>query len=171
MEHKTAQQQADINRINEVNPYGSSTYTKNADGTVTRNVNLSPAEQAKLDWQNSADTRVSGLIDNSLNQVADAWKNPLSGLTIWAKMPGVGDNEAIRAKMEKDLVDRYTRDMQPHWDQQQQQFIQEMAQQGIPKAVEQFNRQMAAFQKQRDQGLMDITSQAIQGRGRRYSVV
>ena len=161
---KTAQQQADINRINEVNPYGSSTYTKNADGTVTRNVNLSPAEQAKLDWQNSADTRVSGLIDNSLNQVADAWKNPLSFDDL-GKMPGVGDNEAIRAKMEKDLVDRYTRDMQPQWDQQQQQFIQEMAQRGIPEGSEQFNKQMAAFQKQRDQGLMDITSQAIQGAG------
>ena len=96
--------------------------------------------------------------------MADAWKNPLSFDDL-GKMPGVGDNEAIRAKMEKDLVDRYTRDMQPQWDQQQQQFIQEMAQRGIPEGSEQFNKQMAAFQKQRDQGLMDITSQAIQGLG------
>ena len=86
-------------------------------------------------------------------------------LTIWAKCLELETTKLSAPKWRRILVDRYTRDMQPQWDQQQQQFIQEMAQRGIPEGSEQFNKQMAAFQKQRDQGLMDITSQAIQGLG------
>ncbi len=160
----TAEQQANINRINEINPYGSSTYTKNADGSTTRNVGLSAAEQAKLDWQNKTDTNVSGMIDQSLGQVKNAWANPLNFDDL-GKIPQAGDNEAIRARLEKDAVDRYTRNMQPQWDQERTQFIQEMANRGIPEGSELFNRQMSDFQKQRQQGMLDITSNAIQNAG------
>lgn len=161
---ETAQQQANINRVNEVNPYGSSTYTKNADGSYTRNTNLSAAEQAKLDWQNRTDTNVSGMIDQSMNQVKDAWKNPLNFDDL-GKIPQAGDNEAVRARLEKDAVDRYLRNMQPQWDQQKTQFVQEMANRGIPEGSELFNRQMSEFEKQRQQGLLDVTSEAIQNAG------
>jgi len=165
---ETAQQQADINRINEAGPYSSSTYTKGADGSVTRTIGLSEAEQSKLDWQNQAETKANSLIDRQFEQVNKNFSQPLSFDDL-GPAPMAGGYESDRQRVEKDYSDRYLRQMQPEWQRQEKEFVETMAGRGIPEGSELFNRQLGEFKKQQNQSMLDINSQAIQAGGAEQS--
>lgn len=68
--------QANLNRIDQVTPQGSLTYTQNgtnSDGTpkYTQTQTLSPAEQQKYDQSNQVATALNGLAINNVGRVAD----------------------------------------------------------------------------------------------------
>lgn len=73
-----ADEQARNNRVNEVGPYGSATYTQNPDGSYTRNYALSDPQQQILDQTQKRDQQIGGLAGNAINQVGDNYRNPLS---------------------------------------------------------------------------------------------
>lgn len=79
----SATAQANLNRINQVTPQGSLTYTQNgtnADGTPieTQTQTLSPAEQQKYDLNNQVAISLDGLANNNIDRVAQAQATPFS---------------------------------------------------------------------------------------------
>jgi hypothetical protein len=75
--------QANLNRINQVTPQGSLTYTQdgvNSDGTprYTQTMTLSPEEQRKYELNNQVANALNGLAVNNVSRVADAQSTPFS---------------------------------------------------------------------------------------------
>lgn len=79
----SATAQANLNRINQVTPQGSLTYTQNgtnADGTpqYTQTQTLSPDEQTKYDQNNKVALALNGLATDNISRVAQAQSKPFS---------------------------------------------------------------------------------------------
>lgn len=75
--------QANLNRINQVTPQGSLTYTNNgtnADGTPieTQTQTLSPDEQKKYDLNNQVAISLDGLANSNIGRVSDAQATPFT---------------------------------------------------------------------------------------------
>lgn len=73
-----AEEQARNNRVNEVGPYGSATYTQNPDGSYTRNYALSDPQQQILDQTQQRDQQIGGLAGNAISQAEQNYRNPLT---------------------------------------------------------------------------------------------
>lgn len=91
-----------INNPNEVNPYGSVTYTRsgkeivrNPNGTrtpvprYTKTVTLSDAEQAKLDATNTAQLGLLDLANTQIDRVSDVLSDPYTGQSDIARVGSV----------------------------------------------------------------------------------
>lgn len=92
----SATAQANLNRINQVTPQGSLTYSQNgtnADGTpqYTQTQTLSADEQAKYDQNNQIAKALGGLATNNIGRVADAQAKPFTYDGMTALRTSVGD--------------------------------------------------------------------------------
>lgn len=79
----TANAQANLNRVNQVTPWGSQTYTQgaqNPDGTSqwTQTTSLDPAQQALLDSSNRISQGMADTGEGQLGRVNDALAKPLN---------------------------------------------------------------------------------------------
>ncbi len=79
----TATAQANLNRVNQVTPWGSQTYSQgdlNADGTRTwtQTTSLDPAQQRLLDSSNQLSQGMADLGQTQIGQVANAINNPMN---------------------------------------------------------------------------------------------
>jgi len=79
----TANAQANLNRVNQVTPWGSQTYTQgadNGDGTRqwTSTVSLDPAQQRLLDSSNATSQSMADLGQAQIGRVQDAVNNPIN---------------------------------------------------------------------------------------------
>ncbi len=84
----TANAQANLNRVNQITPWGSQTYTQgpqNPDGTSqwTQTTSLDPAQQKLLDSSNQISQGMADLGQTQIGQVQNAINNPVntSGIT------------------------------------------------------------------------------------------
>lgn len=69
---RTAEKTRDLNMVNESNPYGSSTYTKNPDGTITRNTTLSQSQDAIRRGGELQEQRFQDAASQSIGKFQDA---------------------------------------------------------------------------------------------------
>lgn len=72
------QQQGQYNRVNETNPFGSSTYSQDPGGQWSRNISLNPALQQQLGNQQSLGAGASGLANSLLNQYSGQIGQPIN---------------------------------------------------------------------------------------------
>lgn len=165
---KAAQEEAKLNRINEQNPYGSSEYITNPDGSVTRKTSLSEAEQAKLDWQNQMEGRANALASQQFGQVEKAFQNPLSFDDLGA-IPTAEQYAGDRKRVEDAIYERYMSRLKPQMDQQYGQFQQEMANRGIPEGSALYNKQLNEFRQAQNDATQGILTQAIESGGAEQS--
>lgn len=142
-----AEATAKANRVNETNAFGSVNYSQSPDGTWQKATNLSPEQQALFDQKNQILQQALSGAQGYFGNTAD-----VQGLT------GIGSRERI----EDALMERFSRQMDPQFAQQQEAMAQDLAQRGIPLGSELHNKMMDNFMQQRSNAFLDANTQAIQ---------
>jgi hypothetical protein len=143
------------NRINQVTPYGTLTYTEGAvdsqgNPTYTANVNLSPDQQRLLEQQNQTSLGLGELQQQGLGYV----KNMISQPFDTSGLPQTGINAG------EQMSDSIMRRLQPTIAMEQQQFDTQMANQGIPLGSEAYTNAKRMFDERQNDKLV---SSIIQG--------
>lgn len=152
---KAAEATAAGNRVNQITPYGSLTYSEGpldtkGNQTWTANVSLSPEQQQLLDIQNRTSLGLGNLQQQGLGYVSNMMANPFDT----SSLPQTGINAG------ETMTESIMRRLQPQMAQQQQSFDAKMANQGIPVGSEAYNNAKRVFDQQQND-LM--TSAVIQG--------
>lgn len=162
---QSALQTAELNRVNQNTPYGSSTYTTNGtypDGTpqYTQNVTLAPAQQQLLDLGNQGAISLGNTAVGMLGQVGNAYANPIST----AGLPGVASqvsNQSTDAQIKAAQDAAYrsqTQYLDPQFSQSHEQLDNSLINQGITQGSEAYNNaqgnlgrtEQGAYQSARD---------------------
>ncbi len=132
---ETAETQARLNRVNEVTPFGSVTYTStgNEDAPYQRTMTLDPAEQALLDSQRGTELKLSDLGGTILDRVSPNLATPFS---IEGSAPVA--NDETRQRVEQALLER----MQPQLDNDRAALETQLANQGFARDSEAYNAEI-----------------------------
>lgn len=146
------QAQSQANQINEVNPFGSSSYSTGPDGRVTRTTSMSPEETAQLARMNQQRERAMGTAGATFSQVEANARTPfnLDGIP---QMPG--DYEQFRRSTEDKVYDAFKRRTDDQFARQEQAMQQRLADQGIPVGSERWKAEMTQFSRNRNDAQLD----------------
>lgn len=143
-----ARSSAAANRVNQVTPYGSLTYTHNGTGDDgwTATQSLSASQQQLLDQQNKTSAGLSGLADQGLGYVSQALSHNITAADLPANMVNAGQTgqDALMARF------------QPQIDQSHNALNAQLANQGIMQGSEAYNNAMRV----QNQSENDLRSQA-----------
>lgn len=143
---EAARAAAAANRVNQITPYGNLTYQVTGQDpygnpTWTATQTLAPAQKQLLDIQNQLSLGVGQLGKKGLGYVGQQLENPFDV----SQLPSIGINPS---EMYSEAI---MRRLAPNIQQQNEQFEQQMANQGIPVGSEAYNRaKMALGQRQND---------------------
>jgi hypothetical protein len=143
------------NRVNQVTPYGSLTYTESGTDSqgnprYTANVELSADQRKLLDQQNRTSLGLGNLQEQGLGYVENMISNPFD--TSRLAQTGINAGE----QMSESILRR----LQPNIQMEQQQFDAQMANQGIPLGSEAYSNAKRMFDERQNDKL---TSAIIQG--------
>lgn len=153
-------QQAQFNRVNEINPYGSSEYVRNPDGSYTRKSDLSANQQTLLNNQQSQDIQRSNMMGGLLGQ---AQKN-LGQQFSYSGMPqalGAQDLQGDRKRIEDQVFNQYQQDIQRQGDEERRRLEQQLANSGIPRGSEMYRQQMDDFNRRQAEQLNRARTMAM----------
>lgn len=134
------------NRVNQYTPYGSLEYTMSGEDKYgnpmwSATQKFSPEQQRLLDIQNQLSYGVGQLGTKGLEYVGQQLSSPFDV----SQLPSIGINPS------ETYSDAIMRRLQPQLTQQNEQFEQSMANQGIPVGSEAYNKaKMALGQRQND---------------------
>lgn len=172
----TAASQAALNNVNQVTPYGSTTYNQtgsytDAYGNVvpefTQNTQLSPLTQEILNQQGGIATTQLGNAGNVANQFQYApynFNTADSGTLNQA--PQVLNQNVTNA-----LYGQQKSFLDPQWDQQQQQLQDQLSRQGIAVGSDAYNNAQKQFDNSKTQAYQSAQDSAIgQGVGAESSL-
>jgi hypothetical protein len=137
---------AAANRINQVTPYGSLTYTKagsDPDSGWTQTLSLAPEQRRLLDAQNQTSLGLAGLQNQGLDYVRQALSRNITSADLPASMVNAGQTgqDAIMARLRPDL------------DRSRAALENRLANQGIPLGSEAYDNEMR-LQSQRENDAM-----------------
>lgn len=139
------------NRINQVTPYGSMTYSSSGNDAsgnpqYTQTVNLAPDQQKLLDQQNKISLGLGSTMDQGLGYVQNALATPFDTSKLPAQQinPGQTAQDAIMARLN------------PQFDRRQSALETQLANQGIGRGTEAWSNGMTDLNNARN----DATSQA-----------
>jgi hypothetical protein len=151
-----AQTATAANRVNQITPYGSLTYSES--GTDSRGnpiwtatQALSPAQQQLLDYQNQTSMGLGKLAGQGLGYVEDMLNTPFDT----SKLPTTGFNPS------QSYQDAYMQRLQPQIQQGQERLQQRLANQGIDIGSEAYDRAMQAQAKAENDLLLGATTQGF----------
>lgn len=162
----TANNNANLNRVNQSDAYGSATYTKNPDGTYTQNTTLSNPQQQILAGQQGQEVARNDLGTQELGNISKTVSQPLdfSGA---APIPTA--DAGTRDKVSNDLYKSQMQLIQPRQDQERTDFMQSLADKGIPQGSDLYNKQLQQFNTSQQQERDQVASQATQAGGAEQS--
>jgi len=146
---EAARAQAAANRVNQVTPYGSLTYTHDpskGDGGWTATQTLAPDQQKLLEQQNKTSLGLSNLADRGLGYVDQALSNNITMDDLPADMVNAGQTgqDALMARF------------QPQMEQSRKALDAQLANQGITLGSEAYDNAM----RTQAQGENDLKMQA-----------
>jgi hypothetical protein len=129
----TAQYQSQLNNVNQITPNGNLIYTQNSGTTGpkwTATQTLSPQQQAIADQQNAFNLKANQTANNQLNTISGTLSTPLdlSNNAVEGRL-----NELARLRLD------------PQWQQQTDQFQQNMLNRGIREGSEAYNNAYQQF--------------------------
>lgn len=134
---EAARAAADANRVNQITPYGTQTYTHDPNAATpdqgwTLTTGLAPAQQTLLNQQNATSIGLGDLAGRGLGYVNSALSNPVTMASLPASMvnPGQTGQDALMARF------------QPMIDQQHAALENQLANQGIMPGSEAYNNAM-----------------------------
>jgi hypothetical protein len=145
------------NRINQVTPYGSLTYTESGvdsrgNPKWTANVELSEDQKRLLDQQNATSLGLGELQQQGLGYVRDMISNPFDTSGLPQTGINVGEN----------MTDSIMRRLQPTIQMEQKQFDAQMANQGIPIGSEAYANAKRMFDERQNDKLNSAIIQGTQ---------
>lgn len=154
----TAQGNIALNRPGqEINPYGSQTYSYDEQGNLIKSSQLSDPMQQRFD---AGQTREMNLL-NQQNQAISQFgqQQPLS----YEGLPSLAnDFSADRQRIEGGLYDKFQRRMGDRFSDERENLKQELANRGIPMGSERYNEQMEQLSQRQNDAFLDAQTQAMQ---------
>lgn len=155
---ETAIAQANMNRINQVTPYGSLTYNQigtNSDNTpqYQATTTLSPQQQAMLNETQTAGQKTGQIANQQLQRLQQTLSTPVS----YDKAPALNSSIDPNSQVYKDAESAYLSRMQPQLAQRRAQTEQQLANQGIAPGTQAYDNAMRSI----NQGENDANQQAI----------
>lgn len=154
----TAQGNIALNRPGqEINPYGSQTYSYDEQGNLVKSSQLSDPMQQRFD---AGQTREMNLL-NQQNQAISQFgqQQPLS----YEGLPSLAnDFSADRQRIEGGLYDKFQRRMGDRFSDERENLKQELANRGIPMGSERYNEQMEQLSQRQNDAFLDAQTQAMQ---------
>lgn len=177
--------QTAANRPDQITPWGSSTWAKDANGKWTETQTLNPAEQAQLDSQRTVQTSFDSNARDLLSKVRDSMGKPLDFDNL-SKMTGydfsklatsdpnsVDDNVGAQGSVDwsgmhkldpgfgavQEVQDAMMSRLKPGRDQAREAALQRLRNQGLSENSEAFQRENTRL----DQGDTDASNQALLG--------
>lgn len=170
---EAAKYTTEANRINQYTPYGSITYNQTptaAGGTQwSMNQSLSPEQQALFNQNQQINQSLGNVAQQGLGYVQSALDKPLS----FEGMQAIQDPGQIQQQASDAAYQNATQYLDPQFAQSQQAMESQLANQGITRGSEAFNREMENFGRQKQQAYGSARNQAylqgLQGAGQAYS--
>lgn len=154
----TAQNNIAMNRPGEeINPYGSQTYSYDEQGNLIKSSQLSDPMQQRFD---AGQTREMNLL-NQQNQAISQFgqQQPLS----YEGLPSLtNDFSQDRQRIEGGLYDKFQRRMGDRFSKQKEDLQQQLANRGIPMGSERYNEEMDRFAQRQNDAYLDAQTQAMQ---------
>ncbi|MBL8686746.1 MAG: hypothetical protein JNK86_04695 [Alphaproteobacteria bacterium] len=162
---ETARTEAQLNRTNQVGPYGSSTWS-NVGDHWTNTINLDPRLQSALNSQMDLQGKLYNMANSYSGRVADALNQPfnLDGLPQLTT-----DFSGDRQRVEQDLYNRGAKYMDKQWANDLTALEQNLADRGIGRGNPLYNRELENYRKSRADAYGDLQSRAIQAGGSEQS--
>ncbi len=153
----TARLEAELNRTNQVGPYGSSTWTKNGD-TWTQTQSLDPRLQGAVNNQMDLQGKLSGMANQYSDRVGQALNQPFN----YDGLPQLQtDYSADRQRVEQALIDRNKGYMDSRFKQDEDALRQNLSDRGIGMGNPQYQKQLDDFRNNRNSAYSDLQSKAI----------
>lgn len=183
---QAANYSAGLNRVNQVGPYGSLTYTRTPGqngqpDTWTANYALDPAQQRLLDMSNSRAATIGGtagaLAGNSqglLSQTYDPHSNDIQRDVNMSGVPGMIGGNQLASDLQTQrnaLYQQQSAYLDPQFQNQQHDLQVQLQNQGINQttAPDAYNRAMDEFNRQRTFAYQQAMNNAITGGGQEQS--
>lgn len=147
---ETAAYNAALNRVNQTNPFGSSTYTQNGTDPITgapiyaQSTTLSPELQNLLDSQVGTQQGISSAITGTLGNLPTEQFNP-----------NVNTNDIFQNSLNSQLAA-----LKPQFEQGMTSLQGTLSDRGIPIGSEIWNTQLGNYNNAKDQSLLAASRQA-----------
>lgn len=151
---EAVREQALVNQINQVTPYGNLTYTGEVgapDRTAT--TTLAPAQQEMLDLQNQAGIQYGQTANQQLGAISERLGVPLD-------YSGLGDAPQANEATRQATADAMYQRINPQWEQDRQRLETSLANQGITMGSEAWNRGMDDFNRAQTDARLAIDARA-----------
>lgn len=161
---QTAAYDAQLNRYNQNTPYGAVTW--NNAGTTdnpqwSQTTSLSPAQQAILGSQQTAQLGQANLGNTLLNNSALSLSNPITASGTLQTSVNGGNLDAARQQAQNAVYGQQKALLDPQYDQQKKQLDAQLAAQGITAGSEAYNNAENNFARQRDYAYNQAANSAI----------
>jgi hypothetical protein len=154
---EAARAAAAANRVNQVTPYGSLTYSQNPDldnfgnPTFTATQTLSPVQQQLLDYQNQTSIGLGELTGKGLGYVENMLDNPFTT----QNLPSLGFDAG------QTYQDAYMKRLDPQIQQGRERLEQQLANQGIQLGSDAYDRAMRNYDQKENDLLLGATTQGF----------
>jgi hypothetical protein len=170
---ETAISNAALNRVNQVTPYGNSTYTTNgtdANGIpeYTQTTSLAPAQQQLLDQSNQGSIALGNTKLGMLDQVSNSYANPIDtsgapGIASSAGRPMFNpqDYSAAQKQAQDAAYYKNTSYLDPQFEQGQKAMDNSLINQGITQGTEAYNNAQGNFGRTKQAAYDDARRSAI----------
>lgn len=150
-----AEQTAASQRVNQVTPYGSLTYSAPSSGNSadpwTQTISLSPEQQQLLSQQNQLSLGLGALGQQGLGYVQDTMNN----------LPNASDLPAQQINAGQTAQDAIMARLEPSFQRQEQQLQTRLANQGIAQGSEAYKNATSDFGQQRNDAMLQAALRGI----------
>lgn len=146
------------NTINTAGPYGNVKTITNPDGTRTQVTDLDPNEQGIQDSEQGFQKGNYGNLDAANRNVQNTMQNPFNF-----------DFNSERARLEDSGYDTFARRNEPRFQQEKDQFEQDMANRGIPPGSELYTRLQKDMAQNQNDMRLDARQRATEMAGQELS--
>lgn len=167
----TAAATAALNDVNQISPYGSTTfnptgsYTTPSGDTVpryTQTTQLSPMGQQILGGQQQVANTLIPSAEGLAGQAANSTASPLNFKTPFSDFLNQGPQE-INQQASDAIYGQQKSFLDPQWQQQSQQLQDQLSRQGIPVGSEAYNNALKQLDNARTQAYQSAQDSAVAG--------
>lgn len=146
---------AALNRINQVTPFGSLTYSQTPNGgpdSYTATTTLDPRAQSLIDKQFDVSLGLGGATERALGNVNNLFNQSV-----------VSPNENYRTQIQDAMYRRATSRLDPMYQQSESDLMARLANQGITPGSEAYNREMQNFARAKTDAYQTALDSSISG--------
>lgn len=158
-----ARTEAEFNRINQVTPFGSLTFS--GPDRNTANLNLSPELEQLFNSRIGTDLGLQGISQEALPGIQGLVQNPLNlqGLPQLnlPNMPSLPEFNAFRSDIEKQFFDRSRGLLEEQFGRDEDRLRQTLANQGFQAGSEGFGTEFGLFNQRRGETFSNLARDAV----------